>query len=436
MAGSTPTAVAEARRYVGADIPSGLARWQAVLTAAIIVWALVTTALLANTALKNSRGADNTWQLTRINAIKTNLFTADALATNAFLVGGLEPAEQREQYDAALSQVSRIIVESAEAQSADVLALAELNDEVLRYAEQMQQARANNRQGLPVGAQYLREASEEMRGHTVDVLDALVEANQSRALGSFTGGWALLIGVPGLLLLLLLGWFNQQLAQLFRRRFNVGLMAAAGIIGVLTIAAVVLTWSLSNSAANLKDGLFKTATSVAAARTAANDAKSNESLRLIARGSGASYEEAWESAAASVEENLGQISTATERRRAWRDYAQAHEEIVAADESGDWDGAVALATSTDPDSAASKFEAFDTQAGDQVGMASKSVASSFTGNTIWAVVAAVGTLLGAIAAVAVSVSCTSGISVGAYPQPVTSSAALVSMTRRMRARLM
>ena len=95
--------------------------------------------------------------------IQTNLLSADATATNAFLVGGLEPPAQRASYDQAMTTPARLIAEAAQAQPADAEALAALNQELVSYAAAIEQARANNRQGLPVGAQYLRNASAQLR---------------------------------------------------------------------------------------------------------------------------------------------------------------------------------------------------------------------------------------------------------------------------------
>ena len=62
------------------------------------------SALAAGQAFRSADGAleragANADQLVRIQAIQTNLVQADADATNAFLVGGLEPAGQRADYD-------------------------------------------------------------------------------------------------------------------------------------------------------------------------------------------------------------------------------------------------------------------------------------------------------------------------------------------------
>ena len=60
-----------------------------------------------------TRAGANTDQLVRVQAIQTKLIQADADATNAFLVGGLEPAEQRADYNAAVTSASKLIAEAA-----------------------------------------------------------------------------------------------------------------------------------------------------------------------------------------------------------------------------------------------------------------------------------------------------------------------------------
>ena len=70
------------------------------------------------------RAESDTAQLIRVQQIQTNLLTADATATNAFLVGGLEPPAQRAAYDQALSTTGSLIAEAAQAQPADAEALA------------------------------------------------------------------------------------------------------------------------------------------------------------------------------------------------------------------------------------------------------------------------------------------------------------------------
>lgn len=394
---SSQSAVGTPVLPLSTDVPTALARWQAVLVTVAVIWALLTAALLWSSFEKTRSGAAHTGQLIRVHEIESNLFQADALATNAFLVGGLEPPEQQAAYDAALEQVSTLIVEAAEAQPADRAVLEALNPQVMRYAEQMQQARANNRQGLPVGAQYLREASAELRSETLPLLSNLITYNEQRADGSLRGHSWFLIALPGLAVLVLLGWFNQRLATVFRRRINLGLGAAGLLVAAVTIGAVWVVVSVANDAGDLREGAFERATSASTARAAGNDAKSHESLRLIARGSGAQFEEGWAEASQRVE---AEIAADPELEDLWSAYTDAHLAIVAADEAGDWDGAVALATATEDGSSTAALRAFDERASVETSMASKAVAATLDGDSWRVAITAAATILAAAAAVA------------------------------------
>jgi hypothetical protein len=119
-----------------------------VVVAGLII-GLIGALTFAYLALSLSRAKADTAQLIRVQKIQSNLLSADATATNAFLVGGLEPPAQRAAYDQAMSSTSSLIAEAARAQPADGAALAALNQQVVSYAATIEQARANNRQGLP-----------------------------------------------------------------------------------------------------------------------------------------------------------------------------------------------------------------------------------------------------------------------------------------------
>ena len=96
-----------------------------------------------------SAARDDAAQLVRLQTIHTDLVRADASATNAFLVGGLEPAEQRAEYVEALDSAARLVSEAARAQPADADALGVLNAHLLEYSGLVESARANNRQWAP-----------------------------------------------------------------------------------------------------------------------------------------------------------------------------------------------------------------------------------------------------------------------------------------------
>ncbi len=355
--GSAPTAGAAAEPAVR-NTPGWLSQVRLVVASVVVVAAALTTLMLFSTWEGARAAAADTAQLVRVQTTKVDLLRADALATNAFLVGGLEPAQQRAAYDSALAEVERTVTDAAQAQPADRAALAALNEEVLSYASAMELARANNRQGFPVGAAYLNQASTRLRSTALPLVDNLVEANQQRSRDAMSPlPWFVVI-LPGLLGLGVLVYANQRLAQRFRRRFNLGIVVAGGATVVMIVLAGLASGSQGSEDSRLLRGSYATVVDGATARSAANDAKANESLRLISRGSGATFEKNWNAAAATVVatssgDSLGSVSGL------WRTYAAAHAKIVALDDAGSWDQAVAAATSTSATSSTAAFNAVD-----------------------------------------------------------------------------
>ena len=153
------------------------------------------------------RAAANSDQLVRIQAIQTNVVQADADATNAFLVGGLEPAAQRADYTEAIASASELIARGRAAPAGRRAALGALNQSLVAYTSQVEQARANNRQALPIGAQYLKSASADLRADALPLLANLGEANNARVTEEFdrAARAALWLVVAGLLALVVLG---------------------------------------------------------------------------------------------------------------------------------------------------------------------------------------------------------------------------------------
>jgi len=356
---SAPNAVAGRPTGTTTTTPGWLAQWRLVIASVCILASALTALLLFSTWQATRAASADTAQLVRVQTIKVNLLRADALATNAFLVGGLEPAEQRAAYDTALAQVERTLTDAAQAQPADRAALAALNEAVLTYTSSMELARANNRQGFPVGAAYLTQASTGLRSAALPLVDNLVTANQQRSRDAMSPLPWILVVIPGLLALLALGYLNQQLARRFRRRLNVGLAAAGAATLVMVALAGVAAATQGSEDSRLLKGSYATVVDGVIARSAANDAKANESLRLISRGSGATYEKKWSAAATTIVDKTsrgGLVSAADQ----WRTYAAAHAKIVALDTAGNWDQAVAAATSSASGSSTANFTAFDT----------------------------------------------------------------------------
>ncbi|WGY03618.1 hypothetical protein QI633_07585 [Nocardioides sp. QY071] len=331
-AAAAPAPAAQpASSYV--DTPALLNRWQLIGMSVAIVFGIVSALVQFVGWQSDGRAAGDTEQLLRVQEVKTSLLRADALATNAFLKGGLEDPAQRKEYDAAIDGVLKDIADAAEAQPADRKALAALNVEVTEYATGVAQGRDNNRQNFPIGAEYLSTSSVELRASALPILDELIKANQQRAEDAMNGQHPIWLFLFGVVILGALVWLNRELAKHFRRRINKGLAIAAVIVLAVTLVTVAGAWIRDSSNDSLRDGEFATAVHEANARTAGNDAKANESLRLIKRGSGATYEDNWKTSAEAVD------ASDTGAAGDWDAYTKVHDEIVKLDNDGEWEQA-------------------------------------------------------------------------------------------------
>lgn len=396
---ATAPAVSEQSAPAYVDTPRLLNRWQLIGMSVAILFGIVSALVQFLSWQADGRAADDTEQLVRVQEIQSSLLRADALATNAFLLGGLEDPDKRAEYDAAVESVLRLTTAAADAQPADREALSALNVEVTDYATAVAQARDNSRQGFPVGAEYLSEASTELRSEALPILKNLVRANTDRAEGAMAAQHPIWLFLLGVAVLVLLVWLNRELARHFRRRINKGVAVAAAIVLGVTVVTAVLAWARDSSNDDLLAGDFKSADSQANARTAANDAKANESLRLIKRGSGAAFEDKWQEAAEKVDKSLARPGVGEN----WQTYLERHQEIVDLDENGDWEGAVALATNSDDQSSTAPFDAFDADLKKGVAQASEATTDDLRSGRVFALLlSGLTLLLGIGAAVAVA----------------------------------
>jgi hypothetical protein len=349
--------------------------------AAVLLGAVSVNALLASQSAVE-RAANNSEQVVRVQSIHVDLLRADAVATNAFLVGGLESADSRSRYEGAMARVASGIADAAAAQPADGNALGVLAERVQTYAALVEQARSNNRLGLPVGAQYLTQASAGLRADAIPIVAQIVRANEDRSQKEFdrsNSSLQLLVGVVSLLGLLALAVW---LARRTHRYLNPSLTGAIALLLVgLFVAAAVIN-GIGTATRGVADGDYKRAVALADVTTAANDARANESLTLIRRGSGASNEAAWKTnrtAVGNTLATLGRLQDAQGLDGLWGAYVTAHEKVRQLDDGGSWDQAVKLSTSTAAGGAARTFNDFDvavTQSRDDAG---KSTVASLQG---------------------------------------------------------
>ena len=134
----------------------------AVVIGAVCFGAMALIAGQARSRAANSAKTDTEPLLAEAANLYASLSDANATATTTFLVGGLEPPARRARYLAdvasasnSLASLTRQVGTAAGARDSVATIAAQLPI----YAGLIEAARANNRQGLPVGAAYLRQAS-------------------------------------------------------------------------------------------------------------------------------------------------------------------------------------------------------------------------------------------------------------------------------------
>jgi hypothetical protein len=347
-------------------------------------------------------------QVVRVQDIHTNLVRADAAATNAFLVGGLEPAVQRTAYDQAVTAASGLIAGAARAQPADGAALAAVNTDLVRYAGGVEQARANNRQGLPVGAQYVTEASAALRapGGALQQLELIAAADSARVPRELDAAKRALLWLvlPGLVALVVLAGAMLWMARRTHRYVNLPLAGATVAVLVGLVAGWVVLAGVSTRVDEVRTGPYAAALATAQARVAGFDAKAQESLTLIKRGSGSSFETRWQQLDTQVRSHSDEARDITGADLGWADYARAHVALRRLDDGGQWEQAVAAATApggTSPASTDRPFSAFDRATQQLLQSTSGDALARLAAPGGWLVLAgALGLLLGLLAAAA------------------------------------
>jgi hypothetical protein len=249
-------------------------------------------------------------------------------------------------------------------------------------------------------------ASSGLRSDALPILDALVKANDARVSAEFdnaTGGSAALIASGVLALLVLIGgmlWLSLRT----HRYVNAPLAAATAAVLVTLVVASISLALVSSQVGQVRDGSYAATLATARARIAAFDAKSNESLTLIARGSGQAFEAAWTSSSKVVtaqSQAAARLSSDAARMGPlWAGYAFVHVEIRKADDGGGWDAAVAQATGTGATSANATFADFDASSAAVLTSSSAAASASLDAPRTWLALAAwLGLLVGIGAAV-------------------------------------
>jgi hypothetical protein len=301
------------------------------------------------------------------------LSDADATAASAFLSGGLEPPAQRARYEADIATAAAALtrVAGGVTEGPGVAAAGRVSAQLPVYTGLVETARALNRQGLPLGAAYLREASGLMRQTLLPAAEEVYAAVTARlaAARDDAAGFPWIALPLGVLALAGLVAAQVYLTRRTNRVFNPGLVAATavGLAAVLWLGVAWVT-SAGHLSASRRDGSDQVEL-LARARIVALQARGDESLTLVARGGGAAFEKRHGEAMTQLDALLGEaragatdgpgraaVDAALADARQWR---TVHGDIRKADDGGDYARAVGLAVGADQNSAANVFGRLD-----------------------------------------------------------------------------
>jgi hypothetical protein len=372
-AARTATTVAAGRRGVGGLLrdlgtttPGRLRLESLVVLLLAAAAGLFTTLVVASRVSDTVRINDETAPvIVSARQVQTSLAEANAAAANSFVAGGVEDRNQRALYEASLAdagreleQAARLVDQDSEAHEA----LQALNVALPRYAGLIETARANNRQGFPVGAAYLNAATRLLEAEVYPATDVVANRaaasyrsayDHQRNLGLVYG--AVAVGL-NLSLAAYLAWLLSHLRRRFRRTLNLPLLVALAVATALT---GWLSYALVNQTARLEtartDGYQGTRLYLDA-RGIGFGARADEARFLIARGAGEGFEDSFQGRGAQITDTWASIErhAASSSRGgaiqdyqvaldAWTEYLGVHQALVEADRSGDRDSAVALA---------------------------------------------------------------------------------------------
>jgi hypothetical protein len=295
------------------------------------------------------------------------LSAADAAAASAFL-SGIETAPVRARYQQALADAASALAD-ATAGAADAktrTAVAEISAQLAAYTGLVESARANSRQGYPVGSAYLREASSLMQTTLLPGAERIYTGNlaaleeDQRAVSSLPAAGLVLLG----LVLVAIGIGSVMLSRRTNRQFNLGLVVAAAavlLVGAWIVAATRLAAGAIEDSRTEGTARFE---QLAKARILAQQARTDETLQLITRGDITAGEKRFTGHIDDLGTHLGtEPSTAADGVTKW---TASHRKQVEVYLGGDYPAAVAQAIGTDPGASAAHFAVVESSLRDEI----------------------------------------------------------------------
>ncbi|MFD7813771.1 hypothetical protein ACFV6E_12600 [Streptomyces sp. NPDC059785] len=251
---------------------------------ALASWQMADRSAAADDVLNNSQPLSSD-----AADIYRSLADANTAASSGFLAGSRETSATRDRYEKDIRTAAAKLVKAAanaEPDSPSTRTIAELNKLLPEYKGLIERARANNRQGYPLGGAYLRYANDKMQQRMLPAAKDLYTKENQRLRADYADAtpypWAAIgLGVVAVGALL---WAQRRQYRRTNRVLNQGLVAATAA------SAVVLLWlvaghSVARAELNSSyDHGVRSLDVLHDARIASLNARGNENLTLVSRG--------------------------------------------------------------------------------------------------------------------------------------------------------
>ncbi|MFE2290099.1 hypothetical protein [Streptomyces sp. NPDC059452] len=313
--------------------------------------------------------------------IYRSLADADTMAASGFLAGAQEPKDVLEQYRKDIEEAARLLVKAAantDSSTSSGQEITTLNELLPVYTGLIERARANNRQGLPLGGAYLRYANQKMSTELLPAAERLYAAETGRLDRDAAEArrWPFLSLAAGLVVLGALVWMQRRNYRRTNRVFNHGLLVATAA------ASVVLLWLAVGhtvARAELRSAMVHGQQSLDVlnnARINSLKARANENLTLVARGavltadgSADQYETDYTTGMKALDGQLKKAerladndsgrAPVAEAAKSVAEWQDRHRKARATDDQGDYDGALKQIIGAE-DSTGQSFHQVDT----------------------------------------------------------------------------
>ncbi len=308
------------------------------------------------------------------------LADADTTASTGFLAGGQESQKVSQRYATDIATAAKLIARAAADSSASGTArdkIAVLNSQLPVYTDRVASARSVNRQGLPLGGAYLRNANKVMSTRLLPAAQQLYDVEQARLGDDYGDSKALPVTawVLGVLALGGLAWVQRRSFLRTNRVVNRGLAGATAAV------LVVLLWLVAGHTlgrSDLEESVAHGANSLKVLNQARFDslqARGDENLALVALGGDSSFEQQYQQqitalagggglldrALAGADDDAGRapLRSAAASARSWRGVHQQESGLA---DRGEYNQAVRLVVAPTKSSDES-FNAVDTDLG-------------------------------------------------------------------------